>query len=126
MMLLAGIGWMVWFYAQREMEIVREDVPDIDPLIGATLTLSQKATVKYFLVVTLLFLLQIIMGIVTAHYGVEAPGFTDFRLADFCRMSSPRHIAHALGIFGLRRRGLPPYFLSRVYLGFEPKNKARR
>ena len=39
------------------------------------MTPSQKGTVKYFLVVSLLFLLQIVMGIVTAHYGVEGGGF---------------------------------------------------
>src|SRR6185295_3094716 len=47
MMLLAGIGWLVWYYAQRETEIVSDDVPDGDPLIGAHISPSQKATIKY-------------------------------------------------------------------------------
>src|SRR5262249_7210330 len=52
-MLLAGIGAMVWFLAGRK-QVEKHDVPTSDPLIGMTLTPSQKATVKYFLVVTLL------------------------------------------------------------------------
>jgi nitric oxide reductase subunit B len=66
-MLLAGIGWLVWYYASRETESVSDDVPEGDPLIGAQISPSQKATVKYFLVVTLLFLLQIVMGMFTAR-----------------------------------------------------------
>src|SRR5678815_763357 len=82
-MLLAGIGWLVWYYASRETESVSDNVPDDDPLIGAQISPSQKATVKYFLVVTLLFLLQIAMGMLTAHYGVEGGGFFGIPLADY-------------------------------------------
>jgi nitric oxide reductase subunit B len=35
----------------------------------------QKATLKYFFVVAALFLAQIGLGGVTAHYGVEGSGF---------------------------------------------------
>src|SRR5438045_346855 len=73
-MLIAGIGWMVWFYASRREEVVSGEIPLSDPLLGANLSPSQKATVKYFIVVTLLFLLQIVMGMITAHYGVEGQG----------------------------------------------------
>src|SRR6185369_4227059 len=64
-MLIASIGAMVWFYAGWRKEAKDSDTPDEDPLVGATLTPSQKAAVKYFFVVSLLFLLQIIMGIIT-------------------------------------------------------------
>src|SRR5687768_2609530 len=47
-MLLAGIGWLVWYYASHDTEMVSDDVPDGDPLIGAQISPSQKATVKYF------------------------------------------------------------------------------
>jgi nitric oxide reductase large subunit len=56
-MLLAGLGAMVWFLVGRKLAPAYT-APNSDPLLGATLTPSQKATVKYFLVVTLLFLLQ--------------------------------------------------------------------
>lgn len=61
-LLIAGIGGMVWFYAGWHRETSPRETPEKDPLIGETLTPSQKATVKYFLVVSLLFLLQIFMG----------------------------------------------------------------
>ena len=82
-MLIAGIGWMVWFYASRREEVVSGEIPHTDPLLGAKLSPSQKATVKYFIVVTLLFLLQILMGMVTAHYGVEGQGFYGIPLAEY-------------------------------------------
>ncbi len=82
-MLIAGIGAMVWFYAGWRKPLEETGAPDSDPLIGQTLTPSQKATVKYFLVVSLLFLLQIVMGIITAHYGVEGGGLYGIPLADY-------------------------------------------
>jgi len=98
-MLIAGIGAMVWFYAGWRKEAEDSDAPDTDPLIGETLTPSQKATVKYFLVVSLLFLLQIVMGIVTAHYGVEGGGFYGFPLADYLPYVVSRTWHTQLGIF---------------------------
>jgi nitric oxide reductase subunit B len=98
-MLLAGIGWLVWYYASRETTSVSDDVPDSDPLIGAQISPSQKATVKYFLVVTLLFLLQIAMGMLTAHYGVEGGGFFGIPLADYLPYVVTRTWHTQLGIF---------------------------
>src|SRR6188474_2763162 len=47
-LLIAGIGGMVWFYAGWHKEAEERDTPDDDPLIDEKLTPSQKATVKYF------------------------------------------------------------------------------
>ncbi|HEY8460350.1 MAG TPA: nitric-oxide reductase large subunit, partial [Blastocatellia bacterium] len=97
-MLLAGIGAMIWFLAGRKKE---EEIaaPATDPLIGMELTPSQRATVKYFAVVTLLFLLQILMGALTAHYGVEGGGFYGFPLADYLPYAVTRTWHTQLGIF---------------------------
>lgn len=123
-MLLAGIGWMVWYYAQREMEIVTDEIPDIDPLIGASLTPSQKATVKYFLVVTLLFLLQIVMGVVTAHYGVEGGGFYGIPLAEYLPYVVTRTWHTQLGIFWIATAWLASgLFIGPIICGFEPKRQ---
>ncbi|HEY9503317.1 MAG TPA: hypothetical protein VIR01_16905, partial [Pyrinomonadaceae bacterium] len=98
--LLAGIGWLVWYYAHRgEGEVVSTEVPSHDPLIGVQMSASQKATVKYFLVVTLLFLLQIVMGMLTAHYGVEGQGFYGIPLADYLPYVVTRTWHTQLGIF---------------------------
>jgi len=74
-LLLAGIGTMVWYHASHNSESLPQIVPPSDPLLSETQTPSQKATLKYFLVVTALLLVQIIVGIITAHYGVEGNGF---------------------------------------------------
>ncbi|MBI4971089.1 MAG: cbb3-type cytochrome c oxidase subunit I [Candidatus Omnitrophica bacterium] len=47
----------------------------LPPIGGWPLTASQKATYKFFVVVSLLFLFQTFMGVVTAHYFVEGAGF---------------------------------------------------
>ena len=44
-------------------------------------TPSQRATLKYFYVVVILWGVQILMGVLTAHYGVEGHGFFGFPLA---------------------------------------------
>ena len=69
-LLLAGIGALVWFFAARP-DPPKLSAPASDPLLAWRATPSQRATIKYFVVVAALFLLQIATGVVTAHYGVE-------------------------------------------------------
>lgn len=123
-MLLAGIGWLVWYYASRETESVSDNVPDDDPLIGAQISPSQKATVKYFLVVTLLFLLQIAMGMLTAHYGVEGGGFFGIPLADYLPYVVTRTWHTQLGIFWIATAWLAAgLFIAPFICGYEPKRQ---
>ncbi len=74
-LLLAGIGAMAWWYSSRKHEPEEAIAPDRDPLIGAIATPSQRATVKYFWVVSAMIVAQILLGIVAAHYGVEGDAF---------------------------------------------------
>ena len=123
-MLLAGIGWLVWYYASRETESVSDNVPDDDPLIGAQISPSQKATVKYFLIVTLLFLLQIAMGMLTAHYGVEGGGFFGIPLADYLPYVVTRTWHTQLGIFWIATAWLAAgLFIAPFICGYEPKRQ---
>jgi nitric oxide reductase subunit B len=86
--LLGGIGALVWYYA-REFDVWRRDIEPVggfavsDVLHGATITPSMRATAKYFFVVTLLFLGQVLLGIVTAHYAVEGQGLYGLPLAGY-------------------------------------------
>lgn len=121
-MLIAAIGAMVWFYAGWHKETPGRNTPDSDPLIGEKITRSQKATIKYFLVVTLLFLLQIVMGIVTAHYGVEGGGFYGFPLADYLPYVVTRTWHTQLGIFWIATAWLAAgLFIAPYICGYEPK-----
>ncbi|QGF23195.1 nitric-oxide reductase large subunit [Raineyella fluvialis] len=71
-LLLAGIGGLVWYHNYHEEDDAPPtDVPERDPLLGYRATASQKATIKYFYIVGALFVLQMAMGIISAHYGVE-------------------------------------------------------
>jgi len=121
-MLIAGIGAMVWFYAGWHQHTTSPDTPDEDPLIGAEITPSQKATVKYFLVVSLLFLLQIVMGIITAHYGVEGGGFYGIPLSDYLPYVVSRTWHTQLGIFWIATAWLAAgLFIAPYICGYEPK-----
>jgi nitric oxide reductase subunit B len=81
-LLLAGIGAMAFWYASREPEGIHGEVPEHDPLLGSLPTPSQRATVKYFWTVSALILVQIVLGVVTAHYGVEGDGFYGVPLSE--------------------------------------------
>lgn len=121
-LLIAGIGAMVWFYAGWHRETSGTNTPNRDPLIGETVTPSQKATIKYFLVVSLLFLLQIVMGIITAHYGVEGHGFYGIPLADYLPYVVTRTWHTQLGIFWIATAWLAAGLYIAPYIcGYEPK-----
>lgn len=77
-LLLAGVGALVWYYAAQRHRAEGElhEPPDDDPLLsGLKVTPSMRATVPYFWIVAALVMVQILMGVITAHYGVEGSGF---------------------------------------------------
>lgn len=98
-LLLGGIGGLAWFYAAtREFWRNMHDRPAGDPLGGLTPTPSMYATQKYFWIVGALLIVQMLMGIVTAHYGVEGTGFYGIPLADWLPYSLARTWHVQLGI----------------------------
>ena len=88
LLLLAGIGGLVWYYA-RQFDIWRVDMEpetgysEDDVLESSTNTPSMRATAKYFWVVTVLFVVQVLLGILTAHYAVEGQGLYGLPLVDY-------------------------------------------
>jgi len=120
--LIAGIGGIVWFFAGTKNEISTDEAPQSDPFIGFSMLPSQKATIKYFLVVTLLFILQIVMGIITAHYGVEGHGFYGIPLAEYLPYVVTRTWHTQLGIFWIATSWLAAgLFIGPIIAGYEPK-----
>ncbi len=93
--LLGGIGALVWYYA-REFDVWRRDgEPEggfarQDFMNAATVTPSMRVTSGYFAVVTLLFVAQVLLGIVTAHYAVEGQGLYGLPLSDLFPYSVTR------------------------------------
>lgn len=98
-MLLAGISAMVWWYASRKEEEESGELPESDPLGTWVSTPSQKATVKYFWVVAALILVQMLLGVVTAHYGVEGDGFYGIPLSQWLPYSVARTWHIQMGLF---------------------------
>ncbi len=97
--LLAGIAAMVWWRAARRPVSTEKEPPADDPLLNARLTPSQRAALIYFGVVVLLFLVQIAMGVVSAHYGVEGDGFYGIPLSRWLPYVITRTWHTQLGIF---------------------------
>jgi len=97
--LLAGIGGMAWWHASRKEEDPLGEIPADDPLLRSTPTPSQRAVVKYCWTVCALILVQILMGVVTAHYGVEGNGFYGIPLASVLPYTVTRTWHVQLGLF---------------------------
>lgn len=93
--LLAGIGALVWYYA-KEFDVWRQDSEPIegfakhDFMDGVVVTSSMRATRWYFLVVAALFVAQVGLGIVTAHYAVEGQGLYGLPLSEYFPYSVTR------------------------------------
>lgn len=122
-LLLAGISLLAYYYASnRNKEALPENLPEDDPLLGLKPTPSMKATLKYFWIVTALILVQIIMGIVTAHYSVEGSGFYGFPLAGILPYSVSRTWHIQLAIFWIATSWLATgLFIAPAVSGYEPK-----
>jgi len=72
-MLLLGIGVLVFFHVKSKEEEIFSS--EDDPTRNQVITPSMKAVKKYFWIVGLLFLIQVGLGAITTHYGVEGNGF---------------------------------------------------
>jgi nitric oxide reductase subunit B len=81
--LIAGIALLGWHHAvTHEGGEEPHRLPASDPLAMVRVTPSMRATAKYFWVVLVLFLVQILLGAITAHYQVEGQELYGFALAD--------------------------------------------
>ncbi len=119
--LLAGIGLMVWYYARRRGED-SDAIPLAFPLLGEKQTPSQKATVKYFWVVSALLLVQVLMGVITAHYGVEGQAFYGIPLSEWLPYSITRTWHIQIAIFWIATSWLATgLYYAPAISGYEPK-----
>jgi nitric oxide reductase subunit B len=125
-LLLAGIGGLVWYQSSREEGgHVAAELPERDPLFGLDPTPSQRATLKYFWTVAALLVVQIGLGAVVAHYGVEGSGFYGFPLAEWLPYSVARSWHTQLGIFWIATAWLATgLYMGPAVSGVEPKGQA--
>jgi len=123
-LLIAGIGALSWYFAVRRKEEPDEKVivPEKDPLLNLKPTPSMLATLKYFWVVLAMLLVQIAMGIITAHYGVEGEGLYGIPLAKWLPYAITRTWHLQLGIFWIATAWLATgLFVAPAVSGYEPK-----
>jgi nitric oxide reductase subunit B len=124
LMLLAGICALVWWYTAQKKESENTPAPAMDPLGRWRATASQRATLKYFWVVAALILVQMMMGVVTAHYGVEGDGLYGIPLSKWLPYSVTRTWHVQLGIFWIATAWLAAgLFIGPLVSGVEPKGQ---
>ncbi|MGV5307242.1 nitric-oxide reductase large subunit [Pseudomonas aeruginosa] len=97
-LLIAGVGFLVWAWAFLRKEEEEPHPPLHDPISLVGLTPSQKALGKYLLLVVGLFTFQVMLGGGTAHYTVEGQDFYGLPLSQWFPYSLLRtwHIQSAL------------------------------
>ena len=124
-LLIAGIGALAWTFAvQRRREAGDTSLPDADPLQGLSPTPSMKATLKYFWTAAALLIAQIVLGAITAHYGVEGGGFYGVPLARWLPYSVARTWHLQLGIFWIATAWLATgLFMAPAVSGHEPRGQ---
>ena len=124
-MLLAGISAMVWWYAARRSDEPEPALPETDPLGGWAATASQRATIKYFWTVAALILVQMLLGVVTAHYGVEGDSFYGIPLSKWLPYSVTRTWHVQIGLFWIATSWLAAgLFIGPLVSDVEPKRQA--
>lgn len=121
--LLLGIGVLAFYNAQNgEAEHPSDEVPTEDPLLSIDPTPSMRATIKYFWIVTVLIVLQVVLGVVTAHYGVEGTAFYGFPLAEYMPYSLSRTWHVQIAIFWIATSWLATgLYIAPAVTGYEPK-----
>ena len=96
--LIAGVGGLIWAWAFLRKEEEDIPAPTHDPISQLTLTPSQHALGKYIFLVVALLMFQVLMGGVTAHYTVEGQDFYGINLSKWFPYTLTRtwHIQSAL------------------------------
>jgi nitric oxide reductase subunit B len=123
-LLLAGVGGMVWYFASQPRNVAHELLPERDPLLGFQPTASQRATMKYFFVVAALWVVQVGLGAITAHYGVEGSGFYGIPLDRWLPYAVTRTWHLQIGIFWIATSWLATgLYVVPAVSGIEPKGQ---
>jgi len=124
-LLLAGIGALAWFYAMQRPDPRKHadpECPTTDPLLALKPTPSMRATLKYFWVAGALWMVQVLLGVVTAHYGVEGGGLYGIPLDKWLPYSVARTWHLQLGILWIATTWLATgLFIAPAVSGYEPK-----
>jgi nitric oxide reductase subunit B len=119
--LIAGIAALGWHHARHKDEAPPE-LPRTDPLAMVRVTPSMKAAAKYFWLVIALFLTQILLGAITAHYQVEGQEAYGFQLSNYLPYSLSRTWHTQLAVLWIATAWLGMgLYIGPAISGHEPK-----
>ena len=119
--LIAGIALLGWYHARQKDEAPAA-LPATDPLAMIRVTPSMKATAKYFWLVIALFLCQILLGAITAHYQVEGQEAYGFALSNYLPYSLSRTWHTQLAVLWIATAWLGMgLYIAPAISGHEPK-----
>jgi nitric oxide reductase subunit B len=124
--LLAGIALLGWHYARTHSHDPEPHrLPATDPMRSVVVTPSMKATAKYFWVVLALFLVQILLGALTAHYQVEGQLVYGYEMAEIFPYSITRTWHTQLAVLWIATAWLGTgLYMAPAISGVEPKFQA--
>ena len=122
-LLLAGIALLGWYHAVtsgRHQE--PHELPATDPMSRVVVTPSMKAAAKYFWVLLGMFLLQILLGTITAHYQVEGQVLYGLHLSEILPYSLTRTWHTQLAVLWIATAWLATgLYMGPAISGHEPK-----
>lgn len=119
--LIMGIGGLVWYHAslRHEPEV---DVPVKDSLFSIKTSPSQKVAGLFFVTAIGLFLVQILLGAITAHYAVEGQAFYGINISEWIPYSLTRTWHTQLAVFWIATAWLGTgLYIAPALSGHEPK-----
>ena len=121
--LIAGIALLGWHHAVSEgRKEESAPLPAIDPMRAVRVTPSMQATAKYFWVLLGLFLLQILLGSITAHYQIEGQYQYGFNLSSILPYSLSRTWHTQLAVLWIAMAWLATgLYIAPVISGHEPR-----
>ena len=119
-----SVGILVYYYAQSKEE-EEGPMPASDPLRGMKPTASMRATLKYIWIVSALMLVQMVLGAITAHYGVEGDALFSLPIQDFLPQAVSRSWHVQLAILWIATSWLATgLYIAPAVAGAEPKYQA--
>lgn len=120
-LLILCTGLLIFYHVKSGADEHLE-TPAVDPLLKQGMTPSMYQIKKYFWVVSLLIILQVIFGVITAHYGVEGNGFYGIPLDEFLPYAVTRTWHTQLAIFWIATAWLATgLYIAPAVSGKDPK-----
>ena len=120
-LLILCTGLLIFYHVKSGNEEHLE-TPVSDPLVKQGMTPSMFQIKKYFWIVSLLIVLQVVFGVITAHYGVEGNGFYGIPLDQYLPYSVTRTWHTQLAIFWIATAWLATgLYIAPAVSGKDPK-----